>query len=372
MGIVIASPVFNGKYWCQLPVYMYWDSSVNTPAEETAVLYAAFSWSSVLGADLQIFVNSGGGPLASLDGESTIGFNVNATGALGEVRKFALPNDQLTECDVILNSAEQWNDQGEPPVSPVYDIESAVVHELGHCVGLADGSGVMTIPLVAGTIRRTLESCDQQGVQLLYGSPYSCGSSSGSGSGSGSGWDGGDEPPLDPPPPGGEICGVGVSFNQDCGGTSSGCVGPQVCNVMQCNTQAQRLQSSSSVSLLQFFRDSRMVLSARGLDYIAKYYQYNEEFSPMVQADPALAIQARNAISTHLPGLKSYLFNDVNGANYFITSDHLAEIQALIDGIKGAGASPQFAAELDSFKVKLDAQEGQKFNTAVTAILLKK
>jgi predicted Zn-dependent protease len=144
----------------------------------------------------QVTVERGSGSEVSAPGRCLISYVRDPREDVGaRIAVTALSYDEdtgsLVTASILLNGASHAFsrlDEGEP--STAYDLESVLVHELGHALGLSDDTddreAVMYVSSTAGaTGKRQLTTMDEQAIVALYES----------------------EPVEDPPPPG---CAVGA------------------------------------------------------------------------------------------------------------------------------------------------------------------
>jgi Matrixin len=156
-----------------------------------AVARAAATWQGVAGTTLR-FEDQGltAAVPVGLDGRNTLGFldRPDLDRVLGATSLLIdASNGSLVEADVFFNTRFTWSvaPQGE---SGRVDVESVVVHELGHFVGLGHsaigeteplasggrrvlGSGAVMFPIAltpGATADRVLQDDDEAGVQDLY------------------------------------------------------------------------------------------------------------------------------------------------------------------------------------------------------------
>jgi len=184
--------------WTTLPVRYFLNDHVPaglTPASfEGAVQKACASWAAVPTAGVSFhLVGAIDSPPLEQDGVSTIGFLprpeldrvLGATSYVIDEQTGA-----IVESDIFLNSAFPWSTATAGEAGR-YDVESIVVHELGHLLGLghsalgetelragggrrvvASGAVMFPIAFSAGGIEgRTLRADDIAGVSDLYEGP---------------------------------------------------------------------------------------------------------------------------------------------------------------------------------------------------------
>lgn len=84
-------------------------------------------------------------------------------------------NGEILRATVLVNDSIQWaiNPGGETPTPKAYDLQSALTHEFGHVLGLADSrdaaDATMWPTAQRGDVsRRTIEEDDEQGVVAAY------------------------------------------------------------------------------------------------------------------------------------------------------------------------------------------------------------
>src|SRR5690606_38706592 len=156
-----------------------------------AVGRAASTWQAVEGARVAFeFLGTTGAPPGMIDGRTTLGFldRPDLDRVLGST-SFIIDasTGEILESDVFFNTAFEWSvaPQGEPGR---VDVESVVVHELGHLIGLGHsalgetepgssgarrvlGSGAVMFPIAMrpGSVAdRLLQADDMAGATDLY------------------------------------------------------------------------------------------------------------------------------------------------------------------------------------------------------------
>ncbi len=166
--------VLNGFSWQGSAAPWSYNAS-GKPASLTgdfaAVQAAAGAWSSA-GANFA-FTTGGAGSGAtgacsgSSDGVNTIGW-VQQSGSVLAVTCSMYSGTRETEFDMQISPSWNWTTGSAVNV----DLQSAVLHELGHAAGLghsSDPSAVMYPSYTAGTTRRILSQDDLSGLYAIYG-----------------------------------------------------------------------------------------------------------------------------------------------------------------------------------------------------------
>jgi hypothetical protein len=77
---------------------------------------------------------------------------------------------QIVEFDMLLNAGTSWSTGGSPAPGK-FDLQSVMLHEFGHALGLGHSSvqgAVMWPALFAGVLARTLQNDDLDGLRELY------------------------------------------------------------------------------------------------------------------------------------------------------------------------------------------------------------
>jgi hypothetical protein len=169
---------FNWKYQAK-PMGKNFEICVtkDTPkGAEQAIRRAAATWSYehfLFSFKATGCTSKGAFPLEN--GVNQIDFGtIDKPGAAGVSATFHSKAD-MTECDVRLSSQLQWNTATASPAEDRWDVESAVLHELGHCLGLGDvvanpfNPRVMEESLSKGEERRALTKDDEAGRKAIYG-----------------------------------------------------------------------------------------------------------------------------------------------------------------------------------------------------------
>jgi hypothetical protein len=120
---------------------------------------------------------SSGGQFPTDNGTNQIDFGaLPVANAPGATKPFTT-DAKITECDVRFNPGLNWHTGSGDPPSDKWDLRSAAVHELGHCLGLGDmpenpfstDPPAMEATLGIGQKRRVLTQDDKNGRAAIYG-----------------------------------------------------------------------------------------------------------------------------------------------------------------------------------------------------------
>lgn len=181
--------------WAELPIRYFVNErdvpGVSASDFRAAVGRAASTWQAIEGSSVSFeFLGTTGAPPGMIDGRTTLGFldRPDLDRVLGAT-SFILDSSTgaILESDIFFNTAFPWSvaPQGEPGR---VDVESVIVHELGHLIGLGHsaigeteatgngarrvlGSGAVMFPIAmtAGAIAdRALQADDIAGASDLY------------------------------------------------------------------------------------------------------------------------------------------------------------------------------------------------------------
>jgi hypothetical protein len=194
--------------WANAPIRYFVNerdiAGVTADQFRATVARAAATWQTVPGVQVA-FADQGFTTAApvGLDGRNTLGFldRPDLDRVLGSTSLLLDANTgQLVEADIFFNTRFQWSVAPQGEAGRV-DLESVVLHELGHFIGLGHsaigeteltgtggrrvlGSGAVMFPIAltpGSTVDRVLQDDDMAAVQDLYGNgaPNSSGSITG-------------------------------------------------------------------------------------------------------------------------------------------------------------------------------------------------
>jgi hypothetical protein len=162
------------SWGAQTPVIVYIDSSVPAPFFD-AINQAAEEWNRAVGREvLKIggWVNRSGGPMQ--DRQNVIYYlsDWEADRPTEQARTTVYwAGDRVYEADIRLNGRNFNFFWGDDPVAGRVDIQSLVLHELGHVLGLAHNAtpqSVMAKSLASATLRRGLSADDENSIRCEY------------------------------------------------------------------------------------------------------------------------------------------------------------------------------------------------------------
>jgi uncharacterized protein (TIGR03382 family) len=139
------------------------------------------AWAAVGCTDVNFTFASGGPTRTSLDGGEPDGKNVirwresDWPGGPDQIAITTVSYDQgtgrIVDVDIDLNGQYLFYTSSDDPTQTEFDIESALLHEVGHLLGFddsADPTAVMAQALTRGDVRRALGDDDQEAVCAVY------------------------------------------------------------------------------------------------------------------------------------------------------------------------------------------------------------
>ena len=163
---------YGSRKWAVSPVSYYINPTGGPTGTETAIQAAANTWSET-GAN---FSFSYAGPTSSgygYDGLNVISFdNLASSTIIGRAIIYST-GSTINEADIQFNTNFDWSIITPTPNNKM-DVQSVVLHELGHWLKLLDLYGeydsvkAMYGYGAYGQMKRTLTSEDQQGIQRIY------------------------------------------------------------------------------------------------------------------------------------------------------------------------------------------------------------
>ncbi len=160
---------FGGVKWAGTS--MTYRVAAPSASFETMVDAAASTWSAV-----SAFRMHDGGPIAAPTASTNdVYWDALATGDLGRAYISYMPGTAtgtIVSCDIALNTAHPWGDG----TGDTFDVQSVVLHELGHWLNLRDLYGAGDVAEVMygigtrGSRKRELHAHDIAGIRYIYGS----------------------------------------------------------------------------------------------------------------------------------------------------------------------------------------------------------
>lgn len=137
-----------------------------------AILNAAATWSDVAQADFVLaYTGDTDATQTGYDGVNEVLFmHKGPTERAAAAQVWYNADQTIVEADIWINDDYVWNVTGAPGADEV-DLQSAVLHEFGHWLilgHLAQQEAVMFAKLTTGTLKRSLQPPDLQGIDTLY------------------------------------------------------------------------------------------------------------------------------------------------------------------------------------------------------------
>ncbi|MCC7366523.1 MAG: matrixin family metalloprotease [Dehalococcoidia bacterium] len=176
----VAAAYLNQGYWWPNRTVTWGYNGAGKPAgladEYDAIARAANSWN-VSGANFRFNASgatsagTGGCSGSGLDGFNTVGWGRQSGAVLAVTCSwYALDGTPktATEFDMQIDPDWEWTTGSSPEI----DVESVILHEFGHAIGLGhsgDGNAVMYASYCAGCSKRDLQPDDIAGAKAIYG-----------------------------------------------------------------------------------------------------------------------------------------------------------------------------------------------------------
>ncbi len=169
-----------GNNWNYLPAPRVVDFTVNTSTLPAARIDAAASTWSVIDGSCFAWNNAGTNSKTALDdlsGMPADGNDIFRAGsdltALAVTQSWYLTSapGETIEWNMQVFDNYVWNDLAGAPPSGSYDLQSVVLHELGHALGLGHSgitAAVMFATIGDGVSKRVLHSDDLEGFEAIY------------------------------------------------------------------------------------------------------------------------------------------------------------------------------------------------------------
>lgn len=168
------------SWGAQAPVVLYIDSSVSESYFDS-IRRAAAIWNEGVGREvIKIGGVSNSGPSATPDGVNLIYFQRNWDGQTSEQARTTIywAGDRIYESDVKINNRDFDFFAGDTPEVGKLDMESLMIHEFGHVLGLKHitVTGSVMQPTLSGALannlnaglRRSLVKDDMKSIRCEY------------------------------------------------------------------------------------------------------------------------------------------------------------------------------------------------------------
>jgi hypothetical protein len=100
-------------------------------------------------------------------------------------------------------------------------------------------------------------------------------------------------------------------------------------------------------------------LTANGQQYLSLWDTHRMEVIAIFAAHPEVGALVGSRVNDFMPGLRTWLYNDVNGSNFTLDATRIAQIEEVVNAVKQYG-SATLQADLDSFKVAIRLEQGKR------------
>jgi hypothetical protein len=158
--------------WSQLPVRIAVDESV-PEGVYPAIQKAADAWAEVIGREAFVIYRASG-KKGFLSRESRIYWNKDRQPASANEQAITHSrwvSGEIIQADITVHQISFKFSTSENVSAEFVDLESLMIHEFGHSLGLGHfGGGVMNPTLQNGLARRTIDAAAKEGIRCLYAS----------------------------------------------------------------------------------------------------------------------------------------------------------------------------------------------------------
>jgi hypothetical protein len=164
-----------GFQWPNVPSTILWYCGELTASQRQAAQAAMNTWNAVHATDGSALITSS---VTSDMSENSIGYTTASDIAIAKTIETLDPNGYIESMRIVLQSYADWSIGASPGA---YDVQSVIVHELGHAYGIAhchEGFGscdvigcpnnVMSPSISKNSTRRVLQTYDIINYQYIY------------------------------------------------------------------------------------------------------------------------------------------------------------------------------------------------------------
>lgn len=111
-----------------------------------------------------------------------------------------------------------------------------------------------------------------------------------------------------------------------------------------------------------------MKLTSNGRRYLSFWSTHRMEVIAIFDAHPDVGALAGSRVNDFMPGLRTWLYKDVNGSNFTLDAARIAQIEEVVNAIKRYG-SATLQADLDTCMVAIRLEQGKTVKAGLAHLL---